>query len=85
MSTANPRKRSTPFKVQLTPQLHADLIALSESVGMTPATVASMAIGLYVRQQMATVNAGQTAVTAMVDKLAPDFAKQMSLITGATK
>lgn len=85
MTTQNPRKRSTAFKVQLTPQIHADLIAVAEAIGQTPATLASFAIGYWVAQQKRNLTAGEMAVNAMVDKLGPDMAKQLSLLTGSAK
>lgn len=84
MSTENPRKRSTPFKVMLTPVMHADLVQVAEAIGQTPATVASFAIGYWVAQQKRNLAAGEAAATALVEKAAPELAKQLSLM-GATK
>ena len=83
--STNPRKRVSAIKVSLTPQLHADLVTVSEAIGQTPATAASFAIGQWVSQQKRTLSAGEMAVNAMVDKLGPDMAKQLSLLTGSAK
>lgn len=85
MTTQNPRKRSTAFKVQLTPQIHADLVTVAEAIGQTPATLAAFAIGYWVAQQKRNLNAGEMAVNAMVDKIGPDMAKQLSLLAGSAK
>jgi hypothetical protein len=81
MST-NPRKRSLGMKISITPTLHADLVAVAEAFGQTPATAASFAIGQWVAQQKRTISATETAINAMVEKAGPDLIKQLSLLGG---
>jgi hypothetical protein len=82
MST-NPRKRSLGMKISLTPSLHADLVDVATAIGQTPATAASFAIGQWVAQQKRALSATDNAVNAMVEQAGPEFARQLSLITGA--
>lgn len=70
---ASSQKRSRQLKVTMTPETHARLVALGEHIGQSPATLASMAISLYVAQQEASLNAGQRAVDAMVGQMAPEL------------
>lgn len=81
MST-NPRKRSIGMKISLTPNTHADLVAVAEAFGQTPATAAAFAIGQWVSQQKRTIGATESAINAMVEKAGPDLIKQLSLMGG---
>lgn len=81
MST-NPRKRSVGMKISLTPALYADLVAVGEAMGQTPATSASFAIGQWVAHQKRALGATEQAIDAMVKETAPELARQMSLMGG---
>jgi hypothetical protein len=81
MST-NPRKRSAGMKISLTPALYDDLVVVATAIGQTPSTAASFAIGQWVAQQKRTLEAGQNAITAMVEKAGPEFARQLSFLGG---
>lgn len=81
MST-NPRKRATAIKVSLTPALHADLVAVAEAIGQTPATAASFAIGQWVAQHKRTIDATQQAIDKMVEYSGPELSKQIALLGG---
>lgn len=81
MST-NPRKRSMQVKISLTPSLYADLVAVAEAMGQTPATAASFAIGQWVAQHKRALGATEQAIDAMVKEAAPELARQMSLMGG---
>lgn len=78
--STNPRKRGSAIKVSLTAALHADLVAVAEAIGQTPATAASVAIGTWVAQQKRALHAGETAINALVDKAAPEFVEQLRLL-----
>ena len=78
--STNPRKRASAIKVSLTASLHADLVTVAEAIGQTPATAASFAIGQWVAQQKRTLNAGETAMNALVEKAAPEMVEQMRLM-----
>lgn len=72
--------RSRQLKVTMTPEMHARLVNLAEKLGQTPATLASMAISLYVAQQEQSLGATQRAVEAMVGHVGPEFAAQLKLL-----
>lgn len=78
--STNPRKRASAIKVSLTPVLHADLVAVAEAIGQTPATAASVAIGMWVAQQKHALNAGETAIKALVDKSGPEVVEFLRLL-----
>lgn len=79
--TTNPRKRASAIKVSLTPQLHADLVTVSEAIGQTPATAASFAIGQWVSQQKRTLAATENAINSMVDRMAPELVDQLKTLS----
>lgn len=78
--STNPRKRASAIKVSLTPALHADLVAVSEAIGQTPATAASVAIGMWVAQQKRSLTAGEVAINALFEKAGPEMVEQMRLL-----
>lgn len=65
----NPRKRSVPLKITLTPVMHANLVRVAESLGQTPATAASFAVGQFV--------ASQIRVTETTERFTSDLVGQM--------
>lgn len=79
-TSTNPRKRASAIKVSLTPALHADLVTVAEAIGQTPATAASVAIGMWVATQKRALNAGETAINALVDKAGPEMVEQLRLL-----
>lgn len=84
-TTTNPKKRSHAIKVSLTSALHADLVNVAESLGQTPATAASFAIGQWVAQQKNSLSAGTTAVNALVDKAGPELVSLMRNLAESSK
>jgi hypothetical protein len=83
--STNPKKRSHAIKVSLTSALHADLVSVAEALGQTPATAASFAIGQWVAQQKNSLNAGTTAVNAMVEKAGPELVSLMRNLAESSK
>jgi hypothetical protein len=75
--------RSKHVKVTMTPEMHARLVGLCERLGQTPATLASVAISLYVAQQEAGLNAGQRAVDNITAQLGPHLAEQLRIAMGS--
>lgn len=65
--------RSRQLKVTMTPEIHARLVGLAERLGQTPATLASVAISLYVTQQEQSLNAGTRAVDNLTASLGPEM------------
>jgi hypothetical protein len=45
------RKRAIGIKINLTEAKHQELVQVSEALGMTPATLASFAVGQFLAQQ----------------------------------
>lgn len=70
-------RKSIQIKVSLTPDLYERLKEVSEAVGQAPATAASMAIGLWVRQQEAAAGAAKVGAEAIAAHLGPEMAEQM--------
>jgi len=65
--------RSSAVKIMLHPDVHANLRLISDRLGQTPSTVASMAVSEYVAQKMATLGLHDKAISAMVEHLGPMF------------
>jgi len=74
------QKRNKGFKLQMTEGTHARLVALSEALGQSPATVASFAVSEYVAKQTAAGAVAEKAITSMVEHMAPAFAEQLKLM-----
>jgi hypothetical protein len=79
------RKRSSSIKITLTPLMHDQLREVAESIGQTPATLASMYIGQAVAQQLRSLRAGQTAVEGLVSHMGPELVEQFKLLTSGMK
>lgn len=82
MATTTPaRRRNAGLKVNLNPAVIENLRSIADAIGMTPAALASYAIGSYVRQQMHTIG----MVEKMAESAAPAIqqmveAEQLSLL-----
>jgi hypothetical protein len=76
---ASSQKRSKQIKLTITPEIHARLVALGERLGQAPATLASMAISIFVADQENRLGATNRAIDAMAAHLGPEFAQQMKL------
>jgi predicted DNA-binding protein len=75
-------KRSVPYKVTLTPELHERLREVAAQLGQAPATCASMAIGQWVSQMHRNLGAGDRAIDAMVKEAGPELREQLKLMGG---
>jgi hypothetical protein len=73
------RKRSHPLKLQITPTLYADLVAVSEAMGQTPSTAAAFAIGQWVSQQKRSLGAAEKAVNAVFESAGPEILAQFKI------
>ena len=78
-------RRSKSLKLTVTPELHARLVALGEEMGISPATLASVAIGQYVAQHSRSAETSKHAVDAMTKQLAPEFAAVLRVMAGEDK
>ena len=57
--------RSKPFKVNLTPSMHARLEVLAERLGMAPSTLATVAISEYVAQKNSALESANTRLSQL--------------------
>lgn len=65
--------RSKPFKVNLTPSMHARLDVLAERLGMAPSTLATVAISEYVAQKNSALEIQKEVFERVAEKLIPEF------------
>lgn len=75
MAVELPEKQLRDFtlSVRLRTDMREKLGFVSDALGVSSATVASMAIGQYVAQQYASLNASSNAIQAMVGSVAPQM------------
>ena len=73
--------RSKPFKVNLTPTMHERLSALSERLGMAPASLASIAIAEYVANKSGAFEAQKEVMEKMVLSMAPQLQPLIEAMT----
>lgn len=78
-------KRSKSLKLTVTPELHARLSSLGEEMGISPATLASVAVGQYVAQQSRQLETSRAAVDAMVKSLGPEVTGLLRVVAGEAK
>jgi predicted transcriptional regulator len=77
--------RSRQLKVTMTPEMHSRLVSLASRLGQTPASVASMAISLYVAQQENSLGAGERMARAMADTMGPELQRHLNELTNGLK
>lgn len=78
-------KRSKSLKLTVTPELHARLSALGDEMGISPATLASVAVGQFVAQQSRQLETSRAAVDAMVANLGPEVSGLLRTMAGEGK
>lgn len=81
MVTQLTEKRDFTLSVRLRPDMRERLYLVSESFGVSPATVASLAIGQYVANAQASANATVKAIEGMVAAVSPQIADMVSSLT----
>ncbi len=72
-----PIPRSHQLKVTMTPEMYARLSGLAEKLGQTPATLASVALSLYVTQQEAALGTAQRVIDQMLAQVMPQIQAQI--------
>jgi predicted transcriptional regulator len=72
-------KRSVAIKVNLTPELHERLREVAAQLGQAPASVASMAISVYVSQLSRSLGAADRMVDRMAEEAGPELRDQLRL------
>jgi hypothetical protein len=75
--------RSAQLKVTMTPEMHSRLSGLAEKLGQTPATLASVALSLYVTQQETALGTAQRVVDTMLAQVMPQLLGQLDQLPDA--
>lgn len=73
-------KRSIPYKVTLTPELHERLREVAAQLGQAPATCAALAIGQWVAQMHRSFGVADRMVDAMAKEVGPEMREQFKLM-----
>lgn len=83
MATQTPEKQLRDFtlSVRLRPDMRERLYSVADALGVSPATVASIAIGQYVANAQASANATTKAIEGMMTGLAPQFADMFKTLS----
>jgi predicted transcriptional regulator len=72
-------KRSVQIKITLSADMHARLGRLAVQLGQAPASVASMAVGEFVRTRDIQSSTAEAALERMVSAVAPMVQEQLKL------
>jgi predicted transcriptional regulator len=83
MATLPPEKQLRDFtlSVRLRPDMRERLYAVADGLGVSPATVASIAIGQYVSTAQASANATTRAIEGMMTSLSPQMSEMISTLS----
>lgn len=81
MATQATEKRDFTLSVRLRPDMRERLYSVADGLGVSPATVASIAIGQYVANAQASSNATTKAIEGMMAGMAPQMAEMFSALT----
>lgn len=73
-------KRQDSMRISLSADMKARLYFLAEKIGVPPATLATVALGLYVTQQEQTLTMQTRVVEAMADKVGGEIGGQLRLM-----
>jgi predicted transcriptional regulator len=81
MATQATEKRDFTLSVRLRPDMRERLYSVADGLGVSPATVASIAIGQYVANAQASANATTKAIEGMMAGVGPQMAELFSALT----
>ena len=81
MATQQPEKRDFTLSVRLRPEMRERLYSVADALGVSPATVASIAIGQYVANAQASANATAKAVEGMISTMTPQMAEMFTALS----
>lgn len=81
MATQQPEKRDFTLSVRLRPDMRERLYSVADALGVSPATVASIAIGQYVANAQASANATTKAIEGMMSTMAPQMAEMFTALS----
>lgn len=85
MATQATEKRDFTLSVRLRPDMRERLYSVADGLGVSPATVASIAIGQYVANAQASANATTKAIEGMMAGMAPQMAEMFSALTNESE
>ena len=81
MATQQTEKRDFTLSVRLRPDMRERLYSVADGLGVSPATIASVAIGEYVSKAQASANATTKAIEGMMSSLAPHMSEMISTLS----
>jgi len=83
MATQTPEKQLRDFtlSVRLRPDMRERLYSVADALGVSPATVASIAIGQYVANAQASANATTKAIEGMMATMGPQLSEMFSVLS----
>jgi len=81
MATQQPEKRDFTLSVRLRPDMRERLYSVADALGVSPATVASIAIGQYVANSQASSNATNKALEGMISSFGPQMSEMFSALS----
>ena len=81
MATQQTEKRDFTLSVRLRPDMRERLYSVADALGVSPATVASIAIGEYVSKAQASANATTKAIEGMMTSMAPQFSELINAMS----
>lgn len=81
MATQQAEKRDFTLSVRLRPDMRERLYSVADTLGVSPATVASIAIGQYVANAQASANATTRAIEGMMTSMGPQMAEMFTALT----
>ena len=81
MATQQTEKRDFTLSVRLRPDMRERLYSVADALGVSPATVASIAIGQYVANAQASANATTRAIEGMMTSMGPQLTEMISAIS----
>ena len=68
-------KRSHAIKISITPAVFEKLVFVSETLGMSTAQIAALAVSEYVANKSISFRAAQTSSEQMIESMAPHMAE----------
>ena len=68
-------KRSHAIKISITPAVYEKLVFVSETLGMSTAQIAALAVSEYVANKSISFRVAQTSSEQMIESMAPHMAE----------
>lgn len=81
MATQQAEKRDFTLSVRLRPDMRERLYSVADNLGVSPATIASIAIGQYVANAQASANATKTAIEGVMTSVGGQMADMFKTLS----